>query len=142
MSSQLDLDQGGTFRQTRRVYMGPSVGWVSLPDQTLVPITAIGTTTILRGMNLVTININGLVTVQLPSTLRTASPQAIPFQSEVYPTVVMDIGGFANTTTSKYTILPAAGELIAGLASIAIVAPYGAYVLNPLPDTGGWTLAQ
>lgn len=142
MASQLDLDQGGTFRQTRRVYMGPSVGWVSMPDTTVVPIITTGTTTILRGMNLVTINVNGLVTVQLPSSLRVASPQAIPFQSEVYPIVVMDIGGFANDSTSKYTILPAAGQLISSLASIDIVAPYGAFVLNPLPATGGWTMQQ
>lgn len=141
MSSQLDLDQGGTFRQTRRVYMGPSVGWVNIPDTTVVPITSVGTTTILRGMNLITINVNGLVTVQLPDSRRLASPQAIPFQSEVYDTVVMDIGGNANSTTSKYTILPFAGQTISGLASIAIVAPYGAYVLKPLP-AGGWTLGQ
>ena len=28
MASQLDLDQGGINRQTHKVYLGPSVGWV------------------------------------------------------------------------------------------------------------------
>ena len=58
MSSQLDLDQGGTFRQKKKVYLGPSVGWVEVPDQTIFPITAPGGYTLLRGMNLVTINVS------------------------------------------------------------------------------------
>lgn len=143
MSSQTDLDQGGTFRQTTKVYLGPSVGWVSMPSQTVVPVTSVGTTEIARGMNAVLVNVAGLATIQLSSSLATpAGAQVIPGQFVVYPTAVMDISGAANDTTRKITILPFAGELIDGLASIDIVAPYGAFLLRPLITTGGWTLTQ
>ena len=143
MSSQTDLDQGGTRRQMQRVYAGPSVGWQYIPQTTVLPITTTGTTTVARGMNMVLVNVNATVSVQLPSSLRSAAgPQAIPGQDLIYPTVVVDAGGFANSTTAKITILPAAGETIDGLASITIEAPYGAYVLQPKIETGGWTLTQ
>lgn len=143
MSSQTDLDQGGTRRQMQRVYAGPSVGWQYIPQTTVLPITAVGTTTVARGMNLITVAVNGLVTVQLPSSLRSpAGAQAIPGQDLIYPTVVVDSGGFANSTTAKITILPFGSETIDGLASITIEAPYGAFVLRPNVETGGWTLSQ
>ena len=143
MSSQTDLDQGGTFRQIQKVYLGPSVGWVSMPNQTVVSITTVGTTDIARGMNCVLVNVAGLATIQLPSSLASpAGPQAIPNQFSIYNTVVMDLSSLANDSTRKITILPYAGELIDGLASIEIVSPYGAFVLRPLIDTGGWTLTQ
>src|SRR5690349_7291522 len=106
MGSQTDLNQGGTFRQMKRVWMGPSVGWLWVPDTTVLPITATGTTIVARGMNLVTINVNATVTVQLSSSKQSpAGPQAIPGQSIIYPTTVVDVGGFANSTTAKITIL-------------------------------------
>lgn len=122
--------------------MGPSVGWVSMPDQSIVPITTTGTTNIQRGMNVITVNVNATVTVQLYSVLKVVSPQAIPAQSMIYPVIIVDIGGFANSTTAKITILPASGKTIDGLASIAIQAPYGAYALRPIIETGNWTLTQ
>lgn len=143
MSSQTDLDQGGTFRQMQRVYAGPSVGWQYIPQTTVLPITTAGTTTVARGMNLITVDVAGLVTVQLPSSLRSpAGPQAIPGQDLIYPTVVVDAGGNANDSTAIITILPFGAETIDGLAQITIEAPYGAYVLQPKIDTGGWTLTQ
>lgn len=141
MPSQLDLDQGGTFRQTQRVYMGPSLGWVQAPSQTVLPVTAGGVTTLLRGMNLVLVNVNAAVTIQLPSSIATtAGPQAIPFQSVVVPVVVLDQGGFA--AAHPITILPFGAERIDGLASISIGVAFGAYVLRPETTLGGWTLLQ
>lgn len=143
MASQTDLDQGGTRRQMKRIYAGPSVGWQEIPDVAVLPITTTGTTTVARGMNMIQVNVNATVTVQLPSSLKSAAgPQAIPEQDLIYPTVVVDTGGFANATTAKITILPYGSETIDGLASITIEAPYGAYVLQPKVDTGGWTLTQ
>lgn len=127
----------------KRIYAGPSVGWQEIPDTTVLPVTSTGTTTVARGMNLITLNVNGLATVQLPSCLKSAAgPQAIPEQDLTYPTTVVDVGGQANSTTHIYTILPAAGANIDGLTSITIEAPYGAYVLQPNVDTGNWTLTQ
>lgn len=141
MPSQLDLDQGGTFRQTERIYMGPSIGWVQAPNQTVLPVTTGGTTTLLRGMNLVLVNFNGAVTIQLPSSKATpAGPQAIPNQSVIVPVVVLDQGGFAYA--NPITILPFGTELIDSLASITLGSSFGAYVLRPEIDNGGWTLIQ
>lgn len=141
MTSQLDLDQGGTFRQTQKVYMGPSVGWVNAPQQTVLPVLVGGTTNVLRGMNVVLVNFAGAVTIQLPSSLRSAAgPQAIPGDSVIVPVVVIDQGG--NAYVNPITILPFGSELIDGLASIELGSSFGAYVLRPNIDTGGWTLIQ
>ena len=142
MSSQLDLDQGGTFRQGQKIYLGPSVGWITAPQQTVLPIVAAGTYALARGMNLVTINVNGNVTINLPSAIAAPQgPQAIPGQWALIPIVIVDIGGFASTNT--YTINPSGAETISGLASITLGTNYGAFILNPiLTSPGGWSLSQ
>lgn len=141
MPSQLDLDQGGTFRQTQKIYMGPSVGWVAAPQQTVLPITVTGTYTLQRGMNLVTISANGNVTLNLPSAKATPKgPQAIPGQWVLTPVVIVDIGGFASSVT--YNIVPFGTETISSLALVRLQSNYGAFVLKPILETGGWTLTQ
>ena len=141
MPSQTDLDQGGTFRQFERVWMGPSVGFLLVPQQAVLPITAGGTFNAQRGMNLITIAAAGAVTLNLPSAKASArGPQAIPGQWYLALVTIADVGGQAGSF--NYTINPAAGETISGLASIRLSAPYGAYVLKPILETGGWTLLQ
>jgi hypothetical protein len=39
----VDLDQGGVSRQWSRNYLGPSIGWIDVPWQNLLPVTAAGT---------------------------------------------------------------------------------------------------
>src|SRR5271168_185546 len=93
MSSQTDLDQGGTFRQVYKVYMGPSVGWVEIPQTSILPIVSAGSISIARGTNLITLSANGNVTMQLPPALASAAgPQAIPKQWTIVPVVIVDIG--------------------------------------------------
>ncbi len=141
MASQLDLDQGGTFRQTQRVYLGPSLGWVPAPSQNIVNVTVTGTTTIQRGMNLVLVSVNATATIQLPSAKQSpAGAQALPGTFVIVPVVVVDAGGFANA--HNITILPFGAETIDGLASIAITSNFGAFVLKPNITSGGWTLLQ
>lgn len=140
MSSQLDLDQGGTFRQTQRIYFGPSIGFVDAPSTVILPITKVGTTQVLLGNTLVTINVNGLVTVQLYAAKGSvAGAIGQPGTFNAVPVTIVDIGGFASVA-NPMTILPAAGELIDGQASIKIQTPYGAFVLQPNVTSGGWTL--
>src|SRR5207253_5035131 len=99
--------------------MGPSVGWVSAPQQTVLAITATGTYSLARGMNLVTINVNANVTINLPSAKASpAGPQAIPGQWVLTPITIVDIGGFAPNNT--YTVAPIAGETISGLAPVRL----------------------
>lgn len=141
MGSQTDLDQGGTFRQWDEVYMGPSVGWQRQPKVAALEITAVGTYPLARGTTLVKINVNGNVTIDLPSSRASlAGPQAIPGQSVLTPVVIVDIGGFADTNT--YNIVPNGAETISGLASVQLASERGSLILEPLLDTGGWNLIQ
>lgn len=145
MASQLDLDQGGTFRQRQRLYMGPSVGWVDAPQDAILPITATGTYTIFRGTNLITINVNASVTINLPSSKASPQgPQAIPGQWVLVPVVIADIGGFATSLPGPpvYLINPFGTEKISGLSSVHLTSPWGSLVLQPILATGGWTLTQ
>jgi hypothetical protein len=141
MSSQLDLDQGGTFRQWAKMYMGPSVGWVSVPVDAVLNITAGGVYSIARGTSLILINVNAAVTINLPSSKASlAGPQALPGQWVINPVTIVDIGGFAFTNI--YRINPFAGETISSLPFVDLASSFGTVILNPLLTTGGWNLIQ
>lgn len=141
MGSQTDLDQGGTFRQWDEVYMGPSVGWQRQPKAAILEITAAGAYTLARGTTLVKINVDGNVTINLPSSRASlAGAQAIPGQFVLTPVTIVDIGGFADTNT--YDIVPNGVETISGLASVQLASERGSLILEPLLDTGGWNLIQ
>lgn len=141
MASQTDLDQGGTFRQWTKMYMGPSVGWVPVPVDAVLEITAAGTYAIARGTSLIMLNVNANVTLNLPSSkASTKGPQAIPGQWVINPVTIVDRGGFASTRS--YLVNPSGTELISGLAQVQLAADYGSLILNPILATGGWTLIQ
>lgn len=141
MGSQVDLDQGGTFRQLDKVYMGPSVGWIVRPEAAILPITAAGTYTIARGTTLITLNVNGAVTLNMPSSRASlAGPQALPGQFVLNPVTIVDIGGFASSV--NYLVNPFAGELISSLGQVQLATAYGTLILKPLLETGGWNLIQ
>jgi hypothetical protein len=141
MSSQLDLDQGGTFRQTQKLYLGPSVGWVEYADQWVQNVTTGGTTILVRGTNLILVNFNGAVTIQLPSLKASAAgAQAIPRQFSTVPITICDIGGFAFT--NPITVLPFGSELISGLNSIPLSSNFGSLVIRPDIVNGGGTFLQ
>lgn len=139
MGSQTDLDQGGTFRQYQRIWLGPSVGWITFPASNVLPITAAGTTTAVIGTTLITVNVAALVTIQLWNPAVATVPAGVLPGDYIAPSLtVVDTGG--NAASFNITILPAAGHTIIGLASIAIVEAYGAWTLNPDINTGNWTL--
>lgn len=141
MSSQLDLDQGGTFRQWVKMYMGPSVGWVSVPVDAVLDITTTGAHAIARGTSLILINVDADVTIDLPSSLASPQgPQVLPGQWIINPVTIVDIGGFAGTRL--YRINPFGSELISGLPSVDLASPRGTIILIPILTTGGWNLGQ
>lgn len=141
MPSQQDLDQGGTFRQWERVFLGPSIGWVYAPNNSFLPVIAGGATSVNRSVSLITVNVNGAVTLNLPtSKANRAGAGAIPGEYTSRPLQILDIGGFAGA--NPITIVPAGAETIDSLASIQIGTSYGALTLFPLINTGGWTLTQ
>ncbi len=143
MSSQLDLDQGGTSRQWVRTFMGPSVGWVMLPGlNPIALITAAGTYVIQPDTTLVEVNCTGAVIITLPSAIYPGVPAIT--QGALYakkPITVVDIGGHAQA--HPITIHPASvAENILGLASIQITANYGGFTLSPSNAQKGWTNPQ
>ena len=140
MASQTDLDQGGTSRQWVRTYLGPSVGWIYVPEQSvLTAVIAGGTYTLYLSTTLVTVNAAGLVNVILPSCVSSsAGPQAQPGTFAQYPVTVVDIGG--NAGTYPITIYANNGsETIMGLPTIQILSNYGGFVLRPNSALRTWT---
>lgn len=140
MASQTDLDQGGTSREWVRAYRGPSVGWIWVPLRNVLMVSLAGTYNLDPSVSLVEINVNGLVTVVLPSAVDPgAGAQALPGLFAKNPVTVVDIGGFASVA-NPYTIQRNnVNENIVGLASIQITAQYGGFVLKPSSTQKGWT---
>jgi hypothetical protein len=136
MPSQLDLDQGGTFREWTKLYLGPSVGWTYVPGNVLFPITVAGTYTLLVGTSVVTVNVAGAVTIILPTAIAPSVPAGVlPGRFSYTPITIIDVGG--NAAAYPITIQPASGgEDIMGLASITISNNYGSFTLDPIK---GWT---
>jgi hypothetical protein len=143
MASQLDLDQGGTFRQYTRVWQGPSVGWLIVPVTAILTISAAGTYTIQRWTNLIKLKVTaGVVNINLPSSQATAQgPQAIPGQWVYNPVIIVDQSGDAGGATT-INVNPFGAELISGLAQVQLATPYGTIILEPELVNGGWTLGQ
>lgn len=142
MPSQTDLDQGGTFRQYTDVYMGPSIGWVTIPTSgSILRVTAGGTTAISPGSTLILVNVAALVTLTLPPAAGSAAGAgAVPGSYVLNQIMIVDQGGNAGTTA--ITINPAGSDTIDGLASISIASAFGALILTPDPVNGNWTISQ
>jgi hypothetical protein len=137
MTSQLDLDQGGTFRQWQKAYLGPSVGWINVPLQNILPIIATGTYNIDTSTSLVTINTASSVTIILPTVLgSTGGVQAQPGRYALNPITIVDIGG--NAATFPTTIQPFPGENIMSLSSLPLSTNFGGYTLAPNATLHGW----
>lgn len=138
MTSQRDLDQGGTYRAWVRQYLGPSIGWAYAPLQNLLPITAAGTYILDPSTNLVTVNVAGAVTLVLPSAIDPTVPAGVlPGLFANNPITIVDIGG--NASAHPITIQPASVlENIMGLASITLSVNYGGYSLLPSSVLKGW----
>lgn len=142
MPSQLDLDQGGTYRQWERVYLGPSVGWVYTAARNVLLIIAPGTYQLVYGTSLVQVNVAGAVTIILPSAIDpTVPPGAMPGPYTKTPITIVDIGG--NASTYNITINPISGsETIMGLTSVVVAVDYGGYILSPNSYNAVWYNAQ
>lgn len=138
MSSQLDLDQGGTTRGWVKQYLGPSVGWIYVPQQGIQLITAAGTYTILPSVSLIEVNVAGAVTLMLPSVIPPAAgPQALPGLYANNPITIVDVGNHAQA--NPITIKPASvAETIMGLTQIQITVNYGGFVLQPISAQSTW----
>lgn len=138
MSSQTDLDQGGTNRQLRRQYLGPSMGWIETPAEaaSILSITSAGTYSIDPSTTLITVNVAGSVILNLPK----AHTPSVPAQLGLFvqnPITIVDIGG--NATVHPITINPNGSDTIMGLSSIQLSVNYGGYTLKPVDGLNGWS---
>jgi hypothetical protein len=117
--------------------MGPTVGWINVPNLNKLIITAGGTYPLDPSTSLVEVNTTGSVTITLPSC---ANPGQSLSQQGLFaknPITIVDIGG--NAQAHPITIQRNnSGESIMGLASIALSANYGGYTLTPVPETLTW----
>lgn len=141
MGSQLDLDQGGTFRQYQKVWLGPSIGWMDFPVTAILLVNAAGTFAIQRATNFIQLSVAaGVVNINLPSS-KAGVAQALPGQSVQTPTIITDILGTAGAAAT-INVNANGTELISGLASVQLASPFGTLLLNPNLSAGGWTLGQ
>ncbi len=140
MSSQTDLDQGGTNRAYNRIYLGPSVGWITTPApaSSLLSITTPGTYNLDPSTTLVTVNAAGAVFVVLPSAaVSAAGPQAQPGLFAQTPVTIVDVGGQAQA--HPITILPFTGaQTIMGLTLVQITINFGGFTFKPIDAISGW----
>src|SRR6516164_11438278 len=125
----VDLDQSGTSRQWQRTYLGPSVGWIYVPYQNILPVTSAGSYVLDPSTNLVEVNVAGAVTIILPSCqFPAAGAQAQPRLFASNPITIVDVGG--NAAANPITIQPFSGaETVMGLSSIKIATNYGGFTL-------------
>lgn len=137
MTSQTDQDQGGINRQTYKQYLGPSIGWVTVPMRSVLNITAAGTYNVDLSISLITVNVAGTVILNLPSVLVSgAGAGAVPGPSIQNPIAIVDNGG--NAGGFPITAVAAGGQNIDGLANVQISSSYGALVLTPNSQTSNW----
>lgn len=129
MASQLDLDQGGTFREWSSIYLGPSVGWVRVPVRSQLVIAIAGTYVLDLSTNYVQIAAAVLVTIVLPSLARPAPAGVLPGKFVLAPVTIVDVVGTADV--NPVTIQPAAGNTIMGLAQVQITSKFGGFILYP-----------
>lgn len=136
MTSQIDLDQGGTSREWVDAYLGPSVGWVRLPSRNLLNITAAGTYTLDYSTNLVHVNTTAVVTIFLPSAIDPSVPAGVlPGKFGKVSIGIVDISGQPQITIKPATV----AETIMSLTQIQINSAYSGFILYPSNALRGWT---
>lgn len=133
----VDFDQGGTFRQLRRITLGPSIGPLDTPDEVILTITSAGTTIVPLGYTLIRVNTTSAVTLQLPK-FKGLTAIANPLTNPVSNLTIV-----GNTTAPNITILPGAGEFFDGsLTSAPLNVAFGSRILLPDTINGGALILQ
>jgi hypothetical protein len=131
-----DFDQSGTFREFGNLYLGPSVGGITVPVFSNLTISAGGSFVLAKGTTRVSVNVAAPVTITLPpaAPASTVSATANPGNHLNWPVTIADVGG--NAGAWPITIQAATGDTIMGLPSIQITANFAGYVLST-PVEGG-----
>jgi hypothetical protein len=138
----VDFDQSGVFREYGNIFLGPSIGPITIPIFSNLSITSAGTYALAKGTTRVSVNVAAPVTIMLPPSQPVAGgPPAIaaPGAHINWPITIADVGG--NAATFPITIAAMPGDTVEGMPSIQITVNYGGYVFST-PVEGGprvWT---
>jgi len=138
----VDFDQSGTFREFGNLFLGPSVGPITVPIFSNLSLTAGGSYFLSKGITRVSVNVAAPVTITLPPSQPVAGgPPAIanPGNHLNWPITIADVGGFAQAFPITIQAMP--GDRVEGMPSIQITVNYGGYVFST-PVEGGprvWT---
>lgn len=135
-----DLDKSGNPYQRVRINLGPTLGWyiVNVQPLTQLDITVAGTFVVSAGVNLIMVNVAGLVTVQLPDvTLWVQQSLVLDVSTYQGALWIKDLGGHA--AAFNITVTPFGTQKIDNLAqSFTLVQNRQLLRLYPLSDLSGW----
>lgn len=136
MSAQ-DLDQSGQSYQQIRVYLGPSLGWVTVRIKPETQVTT-ATYSVQAGDSILMVNRAGVVTIQLPSVAVWVKENfynpSTGFERALW---IKDLGG--NAAAFNITINPFGTEKIDNLQqAFTIVQNRQLLRLYPLNSLEGW----
>lgn len=129
----IDFDRSGISRQSSRVNLGPSLGWVDV-EGAILTITSAMSLVLPRGVTQVRVNAAGAVALTLP---RARGALAIPVSLALIPIAITDAGGHADAFPILINAVP--GESIGNLASVSIAIKFGTVFLRPNPTLGTWS---
>lgn len=135
-----DLDKSGNAYQRALINLGPTLGGFIVNVQPLAQlnVTVAGSTTLDSNANLVMVNVNGSVTLLLPSVI-TWLTAALQLNLNIYSGAIWikDLGGHA--AAFPITVTPFGAQKIDNLAqSFTIVQNRQLIRLYPLSDLSGW----
>jgi hypothetical protein len=135
----MDLDQGGIRQHLIRQYMGPTIGWVQVPENRFPPIFVGGTYAIDFSVTYVPVAAANVIII-LPLWFVAARLQAVnPGLNGLIPITVADIGGTAQG--SPIIVQPTGpDDTISGLTSYTINVNYGSATFIPDRNLPGWTI--
>lgn len=138
LNANADLDQSGNSFQTVQVYMGPSLGWMTVQVKPSQSVIAAGAVTLASGASLVFVNVAGLVTINLPDVKKwlqeAAYLPAVGFERAIW---IKDLGGNANA--NNITVTPFGTQTIDLLnQNFTIIQNHQLLRLYPLNDLSGW----
>lgn len=132
-----DLDQSGFAYQRTRVYLGPSLGWVTYQVRPAQTVIAGGATSLGPGASLVLVNVAATVTIILPDVtawLKEVGAQpATAFDRSIW---IKDLGG--NAAAFNITVAPFGSQTIDTLSSFTMISNHAMIRLYPLNDLTGW----
>lgn len=132
-----DLDQSGSYFQTLRVYMGPSLGWVDRKPGKAQLISAVGTYDVDPGVQIVYVETTAAVTLNLPS-VEDWLKQQVQMAANGWEASIW-VKDLSTDRTNAIIVHPFTGDEIDTLAQdYEIIQIRTLLRLYPLNDLSGW----